>query len=154
MIISNKYVTIEFHNPPKSISKFLEQLESKLEKFRTYFDLKEIFAEVSFLSPREIKDVNKQFRDKDNPTNVLAFPSEQPTKVINKCHGEVLICAEILIQESLEQGKKLEHHFLHLLFHALLHLVGYMHDKEEDAIFMENKETNFLKSIGIDNPYK
>ena len=97
MIISNKYVTIEFHNPPKSISKFLEQLESKLEKFRTYFDLKEIFAEVSFLSPLEIKEVNNQFRNKDNPTNVLAFPSDQPKKIIDKCHGEVLILSLIHI---------------------------------------------------------
>ena len=97
MIISNKYVTIEFHNAPKSISKFLEQLESKLEKFRTYFDLKEIFAEVSFLSPLEIKEVNNQFRNKDNPTNVLAFPSDQPKKIIDKCHGEVLILSLIHI---------------------------------------------------------
>lgn len=154
MIISNKHITIEFHNTPKSVSKFLGEFESKLEKFRTYFDIKEIFTEVSFLSPQEIKDVNEQFRDKKNPTNVLAFPSESPNKITDKCYGEVLICEEILIQESLEQGKKLEHHFSHLLFHALLHLIGYMHDKEEDAIFMENKETNFLKSIGIDNPYK
>ena len=154
MIISNKYVTIEFHNTPKSISKFLGQFESKLEKFRTFFHIEEIFAEVSFLTQLEIKDVNKQFRDKDKPTNVLAFPSEQPKKIINKCHGEVLICTEILIQESLEQGKSLDDHFSHLLFHSLLHLIGYMHDKEEDAIFMEKKETNFLNSIGIDNPYK
>ena len=103
MIISNKYVTIEFHNTPKSISKFLEQLESKLEKFRTYFDLKEILLLV--FCHLEIKMLINNLGIKTTLLMFLLFHQSQPKRLLDKCHGEVLICAEILIQESLEQGR-------------------------------------------------
>ena len=72
----------------------------------------------------------------------------------NNCHGEILVCMEVIEQESLDQDKKIENHFFHLLIHSFLHLLGYMHDKEDDAILMESREIEFLANIGVDNPYK
>jgi len=59
----------------------------------------------------------------------------------------------ILHEESVKYEKKNLEHFHHLFFHSLLHLIGYMHDKESDAILMEQKEIKFLSKIGISNPY-
>ena len=154
MIISSDSVTIEVHNYPKQLSSVKDSLEDIVIKFKNYFEIKEIFSEISFISKEEIKEINKKFRNKDKATNVLTFPSQEIKRMTNNCHGEILVCMEVIEQESLDQDKKIENHFFHLLIHSFLHLLGYMHDKEDDAILMESREIEFLANIGVDNPYK
>ena len=100
------------------------------------------------------KQINKQFRGKDKATNVLSFPDKELTKVSNTCIGEILICNDVLEEESKEQNKNMFDHFVHLTVHSMLHMVGYGHDVANNAILMENKEVKFLSKIGISDPYK
>ena len=87
--------------------------------------------------------------------NLEKFLYEIDLDQIDKnCEGEILICNDLLLEESLAQNKNHIDHFLHLLIHSLLHLKGYGHDNENDAILMEEKEIEFLSKIGISNPYK
>lgn len=97
----------------------------------------------------EIQRLNKNFRHKDKPTNVLSFPSEEKEEL-----GDVILAYETVQKEALEMKILPSHHTLHLITHGFLHLLGYDHEKDEDAQKMENLEIRILKDLNIANPYE
>ena len=152
MIISTNSGKVVFYNPPNN--QILINILNDIEEFIAYFSVEKIDVEVSFCTAEQIKDLNYQFRKKDSETNVLSFPAESSMGIQNACCGEVIICYEVLNNEAKESSKIITNHFKHLLIHSLLHLLGYEHDKENDAILMESEEIKFLSKIGISDPYK
>ena len=152
MIISTNSGKVVFYNPPNN--QILSNISNDIEEFIAYFSVEKIDVEVSFCTAEQIKDLNYQFRKKDSETNVLSFPAESSMGIQNACCGEVIICYEVLNNEAKETSKNITNHFKHLLIHSLLHLLGYEHDKENDAILMESEEIKFLSKIGISDPYK
>lgn len=105
----------------------------------------------------ESQTLNKKYRNKDKPTNVLSFPMELPDDLIAEMDiamlGDLVICSSIVENEAKQQAKKSRDHWAHIVIHGMLHLQGYDHVLESDAETMENLEINLLKKIGIDNPY-
>ena len=154
MIISNKKLKIEFFEEPNYVNERSKELENIFQEFAGFFSLNEVNIEVSFCKSEEMQKINKQFRQKDKTTNVLSFPDKDLTKISNTCIGEILVCNDVLEKESAEQNKSVFDHFVHLVIHSMLHMVGYGHDEANDAILMENKEVKFLSQIGISDPYK
>ena len=154
MIISNKKLKIEFFEEPNYVNERNKELENIFQEFAGFFSLDEVNIEVSFCKSEEMQKINKQFRQKDKTTNVLSFPDKDLTKISNTCIGEILVCNDVLEKESAEQNKNVFDHFVHLVIHSMLHMVGYGHDEANDAILMENKEVKFLSQIGISDPYK
>ena len=152
MIISTNSGKVVFYNPPNN--QILSNISNDIEEFIAYFSVEKIDVEVSFCTAEQIKDLNYQFRKKDSETNVLSFPAESSMGIQNACCGEVIICYEVLNNEAKESSKNITNHFKHLLIHSLLHLLGYEHDKENDAILMESEEIKFLSKIGISDQYK
>lgn len=152
MIISTNSGKVVFYNPPNN--QILLNISNDIDEFIAYFSVEKIDVEVSFCTPEQIKDLNYKFRKKDSETNVLSFPAESSIGIQNACCGEVIICYEVLNNEAKESSKNITNHFKHLLIHSLLHLLGYEHDKENDAILMESEEIKFLSKIGISDPYK
>nr|WP_321575865.1 rRNA maturation RNase YbeY [Sneathiella sp. P13V-1] len=110
-----------------------------------------------------IQELNRDFRGKDKPTNVLSFPD---TPLSNEALaqsaawqeplflGDIAIAKETLIREAEEQSKSFEDHLSHLLLHGILHLVGYDHIEDDEAEEMEALEIKLLAKMGIDNPYQ
>lgn len=152
MIISTNSGKVVFYNPPNN--QILLNISNDIDEFIAYFSVEKIDVEVSFCTAEQIKDLNYKFRKKDSETNVLSFPAESSIGIQSACCGEVIICYEILNNEAKESSKNITNHFKHLLIHSLLHLLGYEHDKENDAILMESEEIKFLSKIGISDPYK
>lgn len=97
-----------------------------------------------------IAELNKQFRGKDGPTNVLSFPGPRvdPTFL-----GDIALAAETIAEEANFQGKRFEHHAAHLVVHGFLHLLGYDHEDPAKAEEMEARERAILATIGIADPY-
>jgi probable rRNA maturation factor len=97
-----------------------------------------------------IAALNKQFRGKDGPTNVLSFPAAEldPNFI-----GDIALAAETIVEEANFQGKRFDHHAAHLVVHGFLHLLGYDHEQPDEAEKMEARERAILVSVGIDDPY-
>ena len=101
----------------------------------------------------ESRELNARFRGKDQPTNVLSFPAELPPGIDIPLLGDIVICAPLVEEEAQAQDKHLQEHWAHLVIHGVLHLLGYDHQVEQDAIEMERIEVELLASLGIGNPY-
>ena len=154
MIISSEKIDIEIFNPPELIQQAKDEINEAIDKFFKIFRLKNIKIDISFCSKNDIQRLNKKFRQKNQPTNVLSFPDKEMLNISKECRGEIIVCIDVLKEEAVANNKNEVHHFLHLIIHSMLHLLGYKHDIENDAILMESKEIEFLSKIGISNPYK
>ena len=93
-------------------------------------------------------ELNARFRDRRQPTNVLAFPAEEPGML-----GDIAICAPVAALEARALQKPLPDHYAHLVVHGVLHLLGLDHDTPGNATAMETREAQVLERFGIDDPY-
>jgi len=106
-----------------------------------------------FCDDATIRDLNRQWRGQDKPTNVLSFPAaDEPGAV--PLLGDIAIAFETTAREAAEEDKPLAAHFCHLVVHGLLHLLGYDHETEAEAEVMEGCERAILAELGIDDPYR
>jgi len=101
----------------------------------------------------EAKDLNRKYRKIDKATNVLSFPAEIPPQVEINYLGDIVICAQVVVEEAQNQNKRAKDHWAHLLVHGLLHLQGYDHEDDQSANAMENLEVKILNKLQISNPY-
>ncbi|CAG69849.1 rRNA maturation RNase YbeY [Acinetobacter baylyi] len=103
--------------------------------------------------------LNLEYRGKDKSTNVLSFPSDIPEEVLPLLDarplGDLVICIPVVLDEAIEQHKTAQAHFMHMLVHGTLHLLGYDHEtSDEDAEEMEALEIEILAKLGLENPYQ
>jgi probable rRNA maturation factor len=108
---------------------------------------------LRILDDNKMKKLNHQFRNKNNTTNVLSFPSDDISIRHTKNIGDIAISLEYVEREAKEEGKTFEDHMIHMLAHGVYHILGYDHESDEMATIMENKEINILNKININNPY-
>ena len=97
-----------------------------------------------------VHDLNRRFRGKDAPTNVLAFPA--PANPAGHL-GDVALAYGVCAAEAAEQRKPLADHLRHLVIHGVLHLIGYDHQDDAQALAMEALERDLLAQIGLPDPY-
>lgn len=107
---------------------------------------------IRVMGDDEMKSLNGEFRGKPGTTNVLSFPSGEPPGNSGFL-GDIAICAPVVLREALAQDKSCEAHFAHLVIHGVLHLLGYDHGSEAEALVMEGKEVEILARMGVDDPY-
>jgi probable rRNA maturation factor len=109
---------------------------------------------VRIVDEAEITALNRQYRGKDGPTNVLSFPSETPPEIGSNLVGDIVICAPVVASESVVQDKLLQAHWAHLVIHGVLHLLGYDHHTDDEARRMESCEVRLLAELGFTDPYR
>ncbi|MET1755233.1 rRNA maturation RNase YbeY [Novosphingobium sp. RD2P27] len=118
-------------------------------------------ASLLFTNDEEIQALNRDWRGKDKPTNVLSFPMlDRASLVALTPHGppellgDIALALETCAREAQDKGLSVEHHAAHLIVHGLLHLAGYDHETSEaDADAMEALETKALAIMGLADPY-
>ena len=104
----------------------------------------------------EARALNRDYRDKDYPTNVLTFEygeTDDHDKGDKVLSGDIVICAAVVTKEAATQRKLLIDHYAHLIVHGVLHLQGFDHEDAADADIMETREAAILKRFRIANPY-
>ncbi len=116
-------------------------------------------ARSTLLSVRVVGDagsrrLNALYRNKDKPTNVLSFCGTAGTPDGRRFLGELVICAPVVAREASVQGKSLAAHWAHMTVHGVLHLQGFDHEREQEALKMERKEIQILDRLGFSNPYR
>ena len=122
----------------------------------------------------ESAELNQNYREKEGTTNVLSFPNEPPefmlgvsgsnnsldadlAKELNEHNshlGDLVICEPLVEKEATEQSKLLLSHWAHLIIHGVLHLQGFDHIDDDEAVEMESLEIHILEQLGFSNPYK
>ena len=108
---------------------------------------------IRLVSPVEIQVLNKEYRNKNQVTNVLSFQSDIPDEVEESILGDVVICVDVVREEALVGDKKFADHLTHMAVHGILHLIGHDHEDITSAYKMESIEIDFLDKLGISNPY-
>ena len=150
----------EFHSFVNE--KILRQI---FKKFLVLMEEKKIFKGKKYLSilitnNHEIAEINLKSRKKKYPTNVLSFPFLEKFSNTNKghidnlsCIGDLVISIEKIKDEAKKEKKLFIDHFIHILVHGLLHLLGYDHEERKEAREMEKIEIDFLNDLDVKNPY-
>lgn len=114
---------------------------------------------VRVVGASESRALNKSWRGKDKPTNVLSFPAPEQSlrgqpRGFRLPLGDLVICAEVVRREAQRDGKLLAAHWAHMIVHGALHLAGFDHEAgERERMRMERREIAVLKKFGIGNPY-
>ena len=128
-----------------------------LGQFKTWIypavALKQARLCIRLVDKPEMELLNLQYRHKNKPTNVLAFPSQLPKSLARGQLGDLVLCAEVIVEEAQIQEKSLEAHWAHLVIHGTLHLLGYDHQKPDEAAVMEALETTLITDLGYPPPY-
>jgi len=106
----------------------------------------------------EQRQLNRTYRGKDSPTNVLSFALTEPGAPLPAGSpvllGDVVLAFETVAREAAEQDKPLADHLRHLVVHGVLHLLGFDHETDTEAAIMEARETAILKGLGVPPPYR
>jgi len=151
------------------LSKYIE--ETTILTLSSCFNKLESELEIciAIVDDKKITELNKEFRNKDYPTNVLSFPesnlkwyqiySDSSSSSMREAQnylmlGDVIISYQTILKEASQQGKNLIDHLRHMVIHGILHLIGFDHENDEDAAIMESKEEQLLACFNIPSPYK
>ncbi|MBK1726023.1 rRNA maturation RNase YbeY [Halorhodospira neutriphila] len=109
---------------------------------------------VRVVDAAESQALNRDYRGRDAPTNVLSFPFEPPPGIDDPgILGDLVICAAVVAREAAEQGKPERAHWAHMTVHGALHLLGYDHQHDAEAERMEAEERRILAGLGFPDPY-
>lgn len=127
------------------------KISQALEKASEILDRNFSNVEVSivFTNDQHVQELNRTFRHRDAPTNVLSFNAEIEGEL-----GDIILAHETVMREAQEAHIPPLHHTLHLIIHGFLHLLGYDHVEENEAVKMESMEIRILETLGIKNPYE
>lgn len=112
-------------------------------------------AEISLtmVSPEEIRELNRDYRDVDSVTDVLSFPQFEGKEDLPEegeiCLGDVVICEDKVREQAAEYGHSYEREFTYLFVHSLLHLLGYDHMNDEEKAVMRNKEEEVMNRLDL-----
>ncbi len=104
---------------------------------------------VRVVGATEARALNRHFRGRDHPTNVLTFVLRERPRL----EGDIALCAPVIAREARAQGKSAAAHYAHLMVHGILHLQGYDHETEREARAMERQESRVVARLGFPDPY-
>ena len=118
-------------------------------------DEKNLYINIVLTNPRNIKKMNKEYRNIDKETDVLSFPMfekkelEERNNLIKDVLGDVVISIDRVKKQAIEYGHSFERELAYMVVHGFYHLMGYDHMEESDKTLMREKEENVLEKLNI-----
>ena len=168
LVSQANFAAIEALYQPATIGNILGKVVTYLQQhpaiaidspLATHLFDKPLSLEVYVTEPIEAQAINLEARGKDYATNILSYPCELPSSVLDLLPalplGELVICHAVVANHAAEQGKSVSEHLTHLLVHGILHVLGFDHElgqAQQDE--MERIEIAVLASLSIANPYE
>ena len=144
----------QIEDAPQDFFPQKQEVESYLICAAEFLQLQEdLELTLRIVQKEEIQTLNREYRHKDYPTNVLSFPADWDIPEEPRLIGDIVVAAEVVNQEATEQNKSAKAHWTHIIIHGFLHLLGYDHIEEQDAEVMEDLERKILQKLGISDPY-
>jgi probable rRNA maturation factor len=143
-----------------SLDSFLHQLSGIVEKHLLLVHKEKSQVSISFSNDQQVQNLNRDYRDKDQPTNVLSFTNLffedlQTLGTGEEPHlGDMILAYETILHEAQDQDKNFLDHTKHLIVHGFLHIIGYDHMTQEEESEMESLEIEILQEFNINNPYE
>jgi probable rRNA maturation factor len=146
--------------PSTSATRAVKESFARAELPEVLKNVKSIEVSVLLANDDLVRTLNREYLGKDEPTNVLSFPQfdyeknleeqigEEPVNI-----GDIILAFETVQREAEEKLIPIDSHFMHLMVHGTLHLLGYNHQNEEEATVMENTEIWIMSRMGCQNPY-
>ena len=114
----------------------------------------DVEVSVALADDATVQALNRDWRGKDYPTNVLSFPAPSTRTPGPRVLGDIALAYETVARESRDENKLFADHAVHLLVHGTLHLLGYDHESDSDAAVMEALEVEALARVGVADPYR
>ena len=153
MSLTIDYQTEELGNDERFPSE--KRLQRWLETARATLAIEEALElTIRLVDNDEMQELNREYRGKDYPTNVLSFPCDWDLPEEPRLLGDVVIAAAVVNREAKEQKKTMEAHWAHIVIHGFLHLLGYDHIEDDEAEIMEAEEIRLMLASGFPNPYQ
>ena len=148
VLVDNKKWIKFIKNPSSHLKKKVE----KLNKANKFFKKKKIEFTLLLTGEKKIKELNKKFRKKNKSTDVLSFPAEIKSNILNSLKKKNLVyLGDIIINLNRLKFKNQKEHIKEeldkLWIHGFLHLLGYRHKIDKDYLSMKKQENKFLKTI-------
>ena len=109
---------------------------------------------VRVIGEEEMAKLNRRYRGRNQSTNVLSFPIEPLPGMCTDLLGDIVVCGPVVDREAVIQHKSPMGHWAHMVVHGLLHLFGYNHESDQDAMVMEALEKSVLEGLGYSDPYQ
>lgn len=144
VLVKDPAWTESIENPQTFCLRAIEAAQSVLEIYQ------QGEISIALISDAEIHVLNRTYRGKDKPTNVLSFADNGPAPLL----GDIVIARETILAEAAAANISVHDHITHIIVHGFLHLQGYDHENDKDADIMETLEIKALQALNIDNPYK
>ncbi|MEN1759763.1 rRNA maturation RNase YbeY [Anoxynatronum sibiricum] len=110
---------------------------------------KDFEVSLSFVMNEEIQTLNRDYRGKDQPTDVLSFPMDTTDNAPEKLLGDIVISVEKMVDQATEYGHSVDREMIYLVVHSTLHLMGYDHMTEKDKQMMREKEETIMKRLAL-----
>lgn len=116
-------------------------------------DYQTVAIGVVIVNEEDSQKYNHHYRNCDYPTNVISLEYKESRDNYLMLVGEIILCDKIIAAEALSQGKPVITHYAHMIIHGVLHLQGYDHQNNKDALKMEALEIEIMDKLGFPNPY-
>ena len=131
-----------------------QQIRAWVAAVFTALERSPLVLTVRVVGEEEMVKLNRRYRGRNQPTNVLSFPIESLPGIHTDLLGDIVVCGPVVDREAAIQHKSPIGHWAHMVVHGLLHLFGYDHESDQDATAMEALETSVLEGLGYSDPYQ